>query len=98
MGRSSYDFAMSINAAVSYEQVKDGALQLPLEDRSRLASRLLESLDDDDDVSPEWKDEIDRRLQEIDDGAAKMIPHAEVMANVRAGLAKNRELRASRGS
>lgn len=98
VGVPSYDFAMSTNAAISYEQVKDGALQLPLEDRSRLAPRLLESLDDDDDVSPEWKDEIDRRLQEIDDGTAKMIPHAEVMANVRAGLAKNRELRSSSGS
>ena len=55
--------------------------------KTALASRLLESLDDDDDVSPEGVEEIDRRLQEIDDGAAKMIPHAEVMANVRAGLA-----------
>lgn len=87
-----------VTTAVSYEQVKEEALQLPLEDRSRLASRLLESLDDDDDVSPEWKDEIDRRLQEIDEGTAVMVPHAEVMANVRASLAKNRELRASQES
>jgi putative addiction module component (TIGR02574 family) len=87
-----------VPATISYEQVKDDALHLPIEDRSRLASRLLESLDDDDDVSPEWKDELDRRLQEIDEGKAVMIPHAEVMASVRASLAKNRELRASQGS
>lgn len=86
-----------ITTPVPYEKVKDDALHLPLEDRSRLASRLLESLDDEDDVSPEWKDEIDRRLQEIDEGTAVMVPHEEVMANVRASLAKNRELRASQG-
>ena len=87
-----------IPATISYEKVKDDALHLPIEDRSRLASRLLESLDDDDDVSPEWKDELDRRIQEIDDGTAEMIPHAEVMAKVRASLAANRELRASQRS
>lgn len=74
-----------------YEKVKDEALHLPLEDRSRLASRLLESLDDGDDVSPEWKDELDRRLQEIGEGKTVMIPHADVMVSVRASLAKNRE-------
>jgi putative addiction module component (TIGR02574 family) len=89
---------MITTSAVSYEQVKDEAPHLPLEDRSRLASRLLESLDDEDDVGPEWKDEIDRRLQEIDEGKAVMIPHAEVMPNVRGSLAKNRELRASNGA
>ena len=87
-----------VTTVVSYEKVKDDALHLSLEDRSRLASRLLESLDDDDDVSPEWKDEIDRRLKEIDEGRAVMVPHAEVMASARARIAKARELRASKGS
>ncbi|MGL5019040.1 MAG: addiction module protein [Luteolibacter sp.] len=87
-----------VTNVVSYEKVKEDALHLPHEDRSRLASRLLESLDDDDDVSPEWKNELDRRLQEIDEGKAVMIPHAEVMASARARLAKNRELRAGQGS
>lgn len=91
-------FSAMVTRVVSYEKVKDDALHLPIEDRSRLASRLLESLDDDDDISPEWKDELDRRLQEIDEGKAVMIPHAEVMANVRESLAKRRELRASQGS
>ena len=85
-----------VTTAVSYEKVKDDALHLPLEDRSRLASRLLESLDDDGDVSPEWKNEIDRRLKEIDEGKAVMVPHAEVMASARARIAKSREFRASR--
>ena len=81
--------------SVPYEQVKDEALQLPLEDRSRLASRLLESLDDDDDVGPEWLEEIRRRVNEIKNGTAKMVPHAEVMSNVRERVAKRREDRAA---
>ena len=75
-----------VTRAVSYEKVKDDALHLPIEDRSRLASRLLESLDDDDDISPEWKDEIRRRVREMKSGTAVMVPHDEVMANVRANL------------
>ena len=86
---------MIIMTAVPYEQVKDEALQLPLEDRSRLASRLLESLDDDDDVGPEWLEEIRRRVNEIKNGTAKMVPHAEVMSNVRERVAKRREDRAA---
>ncbi len=80
-----------VTRAVSYEKVEDDALLLPIEDRSRLASRLLESLDDDDDISPEWKDEIRRRVREMKEGTAIMVPHDEVMANVRASLAKKRE-------
>lgn len=86
---------MIIMTAVPYEQVKDEALQLPLEDRSRLASRLLESIDDDDDVSPEWLEEIRRRVKEIKNGTAKMVPHDEVMSNVRERVAKRRENRAA---
>ncbi len=90
--------SVMVKSANSYEKVKDDALQLPLEDRSRLASRLLESLDDDAEVSPEWLEEIRRRVKEVKDGTAKMVPHDEVMANVRARLAKNREARATKAS
>ncbi len=87
-----------VTTAISYEKVKEDALHLPHEDRSRLASRLLESLDDDDDVSPEWQDEIRRRVKEMKDGTAIMIPHDEVMANARTQLAKIREERANKAS
>jgi hypothetical protein len=58
----------------------------------------LRSLDDDDDVSPEWKDEIRRRVQEMKDGTAIMIPQDEVMANVGASLAKIRDERSNKAS
>jgi putative addiction module component (TIGR02574 family) len=75
------------------------ALHLTHTDWSYLASKLLESLDEDDqEFSEECKIELSRRLKEIDDGTAVMIPHAEVMANARARLMKNREDRASKAS
>ncbi len=83
-----------VTTVVSYEKVKEDALHLPIEDRSRL----LESLDDDDDISPEWKDEIRRRVQEMKDGTAILVPHDEVMANVMARLVKRREERATKVS
>ena len=44
-----------VNAAISYEQLESGVLNLPREDRSKLATRLLVSLEDDDfELSPEW--------------------------------------------
>ncbi len=85
-------------SAVAYEKIKDDALHLPLEDRSRLASRLLESLDDGDEISSEWLDEIRRRVEEIKNGTAKMVSHEEVMSNVRERLARSREERAVRAS
>lgn len=77
-----------------YEKVEDEALHLPHEDRSKLASRLLESLDDDD-LSPEWKEELARRVEEIDNGTAKLIPHDEVIAKVRARLEEAKTQRQS---
>lgn len=72
----------------SYETLESEALHLSREDRSKLATRLIESLDDDDDLDPgpEWNEEIQRRLEEIDNGTAKLIPHDEVMASIRQRL------------
>jgi len=71
----------------SYAHLEDEVLHLPREERSLLASRLLESLDQDDlEPSPEWREELQRRVYEIDDGTAKLISHAEVLTGVRARL------------
>lgn len=74
----------------SYEELEGEVLHLPLQDRSRLASRLLESLDDGDDVSDEWLEEVQGRAKSIDDGTAKLIPHDEVISSVRARLSQVR--------
>jgi putative addiction module component (TIGR02574 family) len=87
-----------VASTIPYEKVKNDALHLPLEDRSRLASCLIESIDEGDEISDEWLAEIRRRVREMKDGTAKMIPHDEVMANVRARLTKKREARAAQVS
>jgi len=72
----------------TYEDIENEVLHLTLSDRSRLASRLLESLDDGEDVSEAWLTEIRRRSQSIDDGTATLVSHEEVMANARDRIAK----------
>jgi putative addiction module component (TIGR02574 family) len=63
---------MSRDAA---EVLKD-ALALPLEARAALIGPLVDSLDSevDENVEEAWRGEIVRRLQEIDAGAAKLVP------------------------
>lgn len=58
----------------SYERLEAEVLHLPRLDRTKLATRLLESLDNDDsEVSPEWREELRRRVSDIDSGNAPLI-------------------------
>ena len=61
------------------------ARALPAEDRARIAEELLSSLQEDCDpeIEAAWDAEIRRRLDEVDSGNAKLIPAAEVFAEVR---------------
>lgn len=55
----------------------EAALQLPLEARSALAGRLIESLHDtaiDADAEAAWETEIARRMGELDSGQVQTIP------------------------
>jgi putative addiction module component (TIGR02574 family) len=56
------------------------ALALPTEARAALAGSLLDSLDTDVDEGAEaaWAIEVTRRVAELDSGAVKTIPWAEV--------------------
>lgn len=56
------------------------ALALPTEARAALAGSLLESLDTevDEDAGAAWATEVNRRVAELDSGAVKTIPWAEV--------------------
>ena len=69
------------------------ALSLPAEARAALIDSLLESLDvDADDVGVDgnaqeaWRDEIHRRLQQIDTEAVSMIPWDDARHALRSGL------------
>ena len=61
------------------------ALQLPLEERAALVSRLLASLDPvvDEGVDEAWSDEIAQRLKDIDERQVEMIPWSQVKADIR---------------
>lgn len=61
------------------EILKD-ALALPAEARAALAGSLLESLDTevDEDAEAAWATEVNRRVAELNHGAVKTIPWAEV--------------------
>jgi putative addiction module component (TIGR02574 family) len=56
------------------------ALALPTEARAALAGSLLDSLDTEveEDAEAAWATEVTRRVTELDSGAVKTIPWAEV--------------------
>jgi putative addiction module component (TIGR02574 family) len=64
------------------------ALHLPVEARAALADSLLDSLDAEVDANTEeaWRDEIYRRLQEIERGSVQLIPWYDAQRRLRARL------------
>jgi len=62
------------------------ALKLTPDERAPLAQRLLASLDEDAEIEDAWAAEIERRIAEVESGAVRVIPIAEALARVRAGL------------
>jgi len=56
------------------EQLVTAALELPPQSRAFIAEKLIESLDLDPgtELSPEWKEEIRKRCQEVDKGTKEL--------------------------
>lgn len=73
----------------TFISVLECALQLPVAERSRIAARLMESVDEADamEMSPAWRAEIESRMESICQGNTKLVPHVEVMAGVSRKLA-----------
>lgn len=76
---------------MEFKELKLEALKLPSDEKEELAYSLLRSLDDEEDeLDPEherlWKEEIERRCREIDEGKAELISAEEVFAELRAEL------------
>jgi putative addiction module component (TIGR02574 family) len=61
------------------------ALSLPAAARAALIDSLIESLDVevDPDTEEAWREEIHRRLQQIDTGAVRMIPWNDARRSIR---------------
>ncbi len=65
------------------EKIIVDALHLDKSIRILLADRLLESLEEEcDELSPEWEEEIGRRLESIKDGTAQFVTHEELMRSL----------------
>jgi hypothetical protein len=74
----------------AFEVLLEQALELPDEERGALATRLLRSLepDDDDEPRPEeweaaWSAELDHRIREIREGSVELVEGDAVLAELR---------------
>jgi len=68
------------------EIVEAQALKLSAEERAQLADRLLASIFEDHGIEEAWAAEVERRIEEIESGRAKLIPGAEAIARARAAI------------
>lgn len=74
-------------AAIDVTSVLQNALSMPRPERSYLAERLLVSLEDDDEMPPHWRAEMDARVQRRERGETRSYSHEEVMAELDAVIA-----------
>jgi putative addiction module component (TIGR02574 family) len=70
--------------SLTVERIEAEALQLPPADRARLVERLIASLDVDPEVEDAWAEEVERRHQEVENGAVSMLPGPETLARLKA--------------
>ena len=76
---------MTAEAKKIFEQ----ALALPEPERAALIDALADSIvGADDDLSPEWKAEIARRIEAVERGDSRLIPGDEVEARIRETLGR----------
>jgi putative addiction module component (TIGR02574 family) len=68
------------------EIVAAQALALTAEERARLADRLIASIFEDHEIESTWAAEVERRIEDIESGRAKLIPAAESIARARAAI------------
>lgn len=62
-------------------------LQLPLDERAHLARLLIESLDEQPALDPEWLAEASRRATELREGRIAAVPAQEAFDAARRNLA-----------
>ena len=68
------------------EIVEAQAMKLSPEERAQLADRLITSLFEDHEIEDAWAAEVERRVDEIASGRAKLIPAADSIARARAAI------------
>jgi putative addiction module component (TIGR02574 family) len=68
---------------LTFEQIIQGAMDLPRDLSAQLAEQLLGSLAIDEEVDKLWQAEVIRRCEEVDSGAVTAIPGDQVLAAAR---------------
>lgn len=68
-------------------ELMEDVLKLPREDRAYLATKIIESLDQNDDLSPEWMEELDRRVESWRSGASPSVSSENLHQEIRSRLA-----------
>lgn len=73
---------------ITAEKLVSEALHLPNPVRAFIAERIIESLDIDSetDLSPEWKNEIEKRCREVDENTVALVDADEVFKKAYARL------------
>jgi len=73
------------------DTILDTALALPPDERAWLASELIASLDEGEDIDVEaaWAAEIERRIADVESGKAKTVNWEEARTRIKATLAKS---------
>lgn len=69
-----------------FETIEAQALKLSPEERAQLADRLITSLFEDNEIEDAWAAEVERRIEEIEGGRAKLVPAADSIARARAAV------------
>jgi putative addiction module component (TIGR02574 family) len=69
-----------------FENVEAEALKLTAEERAQLADRLISSIFEDHDIEAAWAAEVEKRIDEIESGRAKLIPAADSISRARAAI------------
>jgi len=68
---------------MTIEQIEREIQKLSLEERARLAERLIASLDEDPEIEAAWIKEVRRRDEELVSGAVEGIPLEDALTTVR---------------
>jgi len=70
----------------AFELMED-VLKLPRQDRSYLATKIIESLEQNDELSPEWMEELDRRVESWKSGESPAVSSEDLHQEIRDRLA-----------
>ena len=77
-----------LNFTMNATEIMSEALELPRNDRSYLASKLIESLDESEELTPEFQAELDARLARWKSGENQAVSSDELHREIEQMLSR----------